>query len=167
VHFLIDSFRDLCFVLMCCLSEHERNAPMFPTRRLAIASFSFLVFGIGFCYAESPSMPLPSSATVVDVTDPEQIHRIISNFQQRLVELGSDRQVTTCDPLIYYYGQVTNTSRRGFSFGGTCVLSGKGPTLHLMMCNDFMIGKFSLKGWGNMNKEHLSHFTRENCPPGG
>jgi hypothetical protein len=128
-----------------------------------------IVCGISPSDAQEPpsSIPPSSSTSVVDVTDPKHIHWIIDNFQQQLIQLGSDRKVTACDSLIQYYGPVTNTARRGYSFGAACVLSGKDRPIHVVMCDDFMVGKFTLGPPGAKDKERLIRFTRDNCPPGG
>jgi hypothetical protein len=137
------------------------------TLMLAIAAAALVASGLSSAYAQEALEANPSSATVVDITDPKQTHRITADFQRRLTELGSDRTVTSCDPLIQYYGPVTNTPRRASSFGAACVLSGKERPIHVVMCDDFMIGKFSLGPPGSANKERLIRFTKDNCPPGG
>jgi hypothetical protein len=126
-----------------------------------------MAVGASPSYSQEPLATALSSAKVANVNEPKQINQIIHNFQQRLVELGSDKQVTACDNLIYYYGQVSHTSRRAVSFGGVCVLSNKGRPLHVMMCNDYMIGKFTLGGTDRHTREGVSRFIKNNCPPGG
>src|ERR1700740_1698414 len=98
----------------------EKKAKLSEAYRITIASTCLIALsGATIAYAQEPS----ATVKVSDVTDLKQVHQLVSNFQERLVDLGSDRKVTECDPLIYYYGPIRNTARRGSSFGGVCSLS--------------------------------------------
>jgi hypothetical protein len=103
---------------------------------------------------------------VLEVTSANQIDDIIHDFQHELTRLGSSSTITACDHVIRLPGEAPEGHE--YSFGADCTLSAVGKqTLHLFMCNDTMVGKFTLGLSGSATRNWIVSFTRKNCPPGG
>ncbi|WP_353413271.1 hypothetical protein [Brucella sp. NBRC 12953] len=100
---------------------------------------------------------------VRDITDAKEISERSDEFAKDLTQLGIAAKLK-CDLLIG-----TQNDNGNESFGGICdmTLAGKKPT-SIMLCNDTMIGKLTVKAFGfSENKNELTAFTNMNCQPGG
>ncbi|TCQ75767.1 hypothetical protein EDF68_11252 [Ochrobactrum sp. BH3] len=101
--------------------------------------------------------------TVRDITDKQEISERAGDFEKDLKQLGIAAKLS-CDLLIGTRGESNDES-----FGAVCdmKISGKEPT-SIMLCNDTMIGKLTIKAFGfSMVKSELAAFTEMNCRPGG
>lgn len=100
---------------------------------------------------------------VRDITDQQEISERASDFESDLNQLGIAAKLN-CDLLIGSQGDSDDES-----FGAICdmKISGKKPT-SIMLCNDTMIGKLTIKAYGfSIDKQELAAFTEANCRSGG
>lgn len=100
---------------------------------------------------------------VRDITNQQEISERAADFESDLKNLGIVTKLK-CDLLIATKGETKDES-----FGAICdmSISGKKPT-SIMLCNDTMIGKLTIKAYGfSKNKNELATFTEMNCQPGG
>ncbi len=100
---------------------------------------------------------------VRDITNQQEISERASDFENDLKYLGISAKLN-CDLLIGTKGETKDES-----FGAICdmTISGQKPT-SVMLCNDTMIGKLTIKAFGfSKNKNELAAFTEMNCQPGG
>ena len=105
---------------------------------------------------------LASSVRVTDITDEQRVTHIIAEFKDGLTRKGFDSHITACDHVVEYV--VQSTSGHDYSYGASCTVA-DGTTF--MMCNDILIGKFTLNKVENSTREKLKEFIHNNCPPGG
>lgn len=100
---------------------------------------------------------------VRDITNKQEISERAADFENDLNQLGIAAKLN-CNLLIGSRGESGHES-----FGALCDMniSGKKPT-SIMLCNDTMIGKLTIKAFGfSENKSELAAFTEMNCRPGG
>lgn len=115
-----------------------------------------LCFNTGTLHAEDakPSFTKVDSASAIDGQR--------ADFNQSLKRLGFTRELSSCKILIKLHQDI-----RDESFGGICALSGT-PAQDVLVCDDTMVGKFTLKAWGFAETpEEAVAFTQANCPGGG
>lgn len=120
---------------------------------------SFVTAGLIFLNAAVADEP----SKVRDITGANEISERSNEFANDLKALGIEAKLK-CGLLI---GTQNETGQE--SFGGICdmTLAGKKPT-SIMLCNDTMIGKLTIKAFGfSENKNELAAFTNMNCQPGG
>ena len=85
-----------------------------------------------------------------------------AGFNKSLKRLGFTEELSSCKILIELRQDV-----RDGSFGGICTLNGT-PVRDVLVCDDTMVGKFTIKAWGFAETpEDVAAFTRVNCPGGG
>jgi len=54
------------------------------------------------------------------------------------------------------------------TYGAVCKFSGEGKPRDILICDDTLIGKLTIKAWGYAQTEReVLDFTKANCPPGG
>jgi hypothetical protein len=114
-----------------------------------------------------------ATAIVREVTDAQELERIRNDLQRELIRLGSTGQLTDCDHVI----EVDSIHEAGhdeglaaghdWSYGAACNLRLTSRNLQFFMCNDTMVGKFTMTSSGTPERRWLVRFIRENCPPGG
>lgn len=82
-------------------------------------------------------------------------------FQRSLKELGINGKLTACDLMVEL---IEDKGGRDQSYGAVCKLNNR----TVMICDDTMIGKLTLKLSGfAITGDDLADFTKENCPRGG
>ena len=97
-----------------------------------------------------------------DVVEPTEVRRQVHDFEQSLKGLGI-RGKLDCS-LIIELVQATPDH----SFGAICEVAAGQPRRTIMVCDDTMIGKFTLKSSGfAVDRAALAEFTRANSPGGG
>ena len=97
------------------------------------------------------------------VTDPARIQRQTRDFEKSLNALGVRGQLR-CAHMV----EVLPNSGRDTSYGAICELKEARSSQAVMVCDDTMIGKFTVKTSGfAISDDELISFTRANCPPGG
>ncbi|GLQ50750.1 hypothetical protein ACFFJT_05555 [Dyella flava] len=85
-----------------------------------------------------------------------------AKFNQSLKRLGLTHEFSSCKMLVELHQDVGDES-----FGGICTLNGT-PMRDILVCDDTMIGKFTIKAWGFAETfEEVAAFTQTNCPGGG
>ncbi|MGC1549105.1 MAG: hypothetical protein WA777_11305 [Rhodanobacter sp.] len=85
-----------------------------------------------------------------------------ADFNRSLKRLGFAEELGSCKLLVKLHQDV-----RDDSFGGICSLGGT-PARDVLVCDDTMIGKFTIKAWGFAETaDEVATFTRLNCPGGG
>jgi hypothetical protein len=83
-------------------------------------------------------------------------------FNQSLKRLGFTEELSSCKILVELHQDV-----RDGSFGGICTLTST-PARDVLVCDDTMIGKFTIKAWGFAETpDDVAAFTQANCPGGG
>ena len=103
--------------------------------------------------------------SVADVTDQKHISHVVSSFQSQLSRLGFT-SIVACDhvtQLRYQY----ESGRPGYSYGASCTISNGSHKLSVLICDDMMIGKFTLGGSERRTRDGIANFIEKNCPPGG
>jgi hypothetical protein len=84
-----------------------------------------------------------------------------AEFQSSLAVFGIPGELSACDLMVEV---IDHRGGRDRSLGAICMLNGK----PIMVCNDTMIGKFTLKLSGfALTADSLVDFTANNCPRGG
>jgi hypothetical protein len=114
--------------------------------------------------AQTDQSDLPANVKLRDVKLPAEKARILSSLQVSLTHIGLDAKVGECSLMIDYLQDLP--SGKDSSFGAVCEVTSSRDTVNIAMCDDWMIGKFTLTP-GSMNREQLGIFIESNCPPGG
>jgi hypothetical protein len=116
---------------------------------------------------ESP----PAVATFWEITDAARLNEVRASFQAELDRLGVNGKLIDCGHAVEVSSirEAASDVAGGhdLSYGASCTLDVGTHRLWLLMCNDTMVGKFTMTSWGGVSRERLVHFIRENCPPGG
>ena len=96
------------------------------------------------------------------VSDPVRAQRQVRSFERSLAEMGV-RGRLRCSEIIELVQDSPD-----YSFGAICELASGTSRKTIMLCDDTMIGKFTVKTSGfATDRESLVAFTRANCPGGG
>jgi hypothetical protein len=133
-----------------------------PGRLLALAAI--LAMAPGVRAAQPEEGPLPAGVRLQDVSLPDERAKIIASLQEGLDQIGFDARIGQCDLIVAYFDDLGAV--RDSSYGADCaVRSAKGP-LSLVMCDDWLVGEFTLAP-GAMRRDQLGRFIRNNCPPRG
>ena len=95
------------------------------------------------------------------VTSKEDRLAQMADFQRSLRDVGISGELTACDLMIEV---IDDRGGRDRSLGAICKLDGR----TIMVCDDTMIGKLTLKLYGfAVTAKDVSDFTADNCPSGG
>ncbi|HEY1880170.1 MAG TPA: hypothetical protein VGG68_09580 [Caulobacteraceae bacterium] len=138
------------------MSARNSVLPVFILAIVALAP------GARAAQADDPALPAGVRLEVVSL--PVEKTRIIASLQEGLGQIGLDAKIDQCELILDYFDD--RGSGRDSSYGADCtVTSAKGPE-SLVMCDDWMVGKFTLAP-GAMPRDRLGRFIRDNCPPGG
>jgi len=96
------------------------------------------------------------------VDDPSVVEAQRVNFNQSLKRLGLPEAIHACKLVIQLLPASGDPS-----YGAICSLDGPKPS-DVLVCDDSMVGKFTLKAWGfGESAKNAAQFTQENCPSGG
>lgn len=119
------------------------------------------VMAAGLIFSTAPV--LAETLKVRDITDQQEISERAGDFESDLNQLGIATKLN-CDLLIGSKGESNYES-----FGAVCDMNISGKkTTSIMLCNDTMIGKLTIKAFGfSKDKSELAAFTEMNCRPGG
>ena len=97
-----------------------------------------------------------------DVVDAREVQRHTRDFEKSLATLGILGRLR-CSMVIELV-----ESTPDYSYGGICDLTVGRERRTIMVCDDTMVGKFTLKVSGfAIDRGELASFTRANCPGGG
>lgn len=69
-----------------------------------------------------------------------------------------------CHHAIYYY---QDGAGHDSSYGAICAVAKGGVRKDWMMCNDWMVGKFTVTGQFEPTLDAVEKFVHDHCPPGG
>lgn len=97
-----------------------------------------------------------------DVVNAREVQRHTRDFEKSLGTLGVPGRLR-CSMVIELV-----QSTPDYSYGGICDLTAGRERRTIMVCDDTMVGKFTLKVSGfAIDRRELASFTRANCPGGG
>ena len=113
--------------------------------------------------AQDGPPPPNRELTVTDIVDPQRRAYIITDFQRQLARLGSASSVT-CGGFLEVRDA---TVRRDYSYGASCTVTNGSRRVSALMCNDYLVGHFTLGGSDSASRVGISRFVEKNCPPGG
>jgi MFS-type transporter involved in bile tolerance (Atg22 family) len=127
---------------------------------------SFRLFVVFFLTANIISFSFASSEDSLfrKITNPEEVKSIMSSFQQNIVRIGSNAKIIKCDNIIRYIP--LRKSGRDTSYGAHCNVDIQGKVSTFFMCDDEMIGKFTLQSSGTLSEDWIHNLIKTNCPPG-
>ncbi len=104
------------------------------------------------------------SARIIDVNSQTEKSDIVSIFQKDLHRIGYSATIDGCDIAIDYFENMP--SGRDSSVGAVCRIRSANVSASLIMCDDRLVGKFTLAP-GTASRDELADFIGRNCPPGG
>jgi hypothetical protein len=97
------------------------------------------------------------------VTDAAEIQRQTRDFEKSLGSLGVRAQLR-CTHMV----AVLPNAGRDTGYGAICEFKDAKSSRTVMLCDDIMIGKFTVKTSGfAVSDDEVVSFTKANCPPGG
>ena len=124
---------------------------------LAISLISLLSASHSFGQSDK----LAQEGKIYELTDEVQLRPLIENFQQNLSALIPDTRIQACFDATQYLSQ---DGGRDGSCGAACYVKTRDETRTLMMCNDVLVGDFTLKMSGfAITRDFVIEFTRMNC----
>lgn len=98
------------------------------------------------------------------IIEPTRIEQIRTDWEGDIDRLGLKGQLSNCQLMV----QATFEGTRDESYGGMCSFNGGNQPRQILICNDTMIGKLTIKAWGFAETpSDVLEFTRKNCPAGG
>lgn len=127
-------------------------------RRLALIGAALL----GLVSA-AQAQGLPAGVRVEPVSLPDGQSKIRASLQQDLDQIGFPARIAQCELVLDYFDD--RGSGRDSSYGAVGDLSLGARTIRLTMCDDWLIGRFTLRP-GSMTADRLGRFIADNCPPG-
>jgi hypothetical protein len=105
------------------------------------------------------------AVSVTEVTNPSHIKYILGSLERELNRLLPDSRIIACNHVTEVV--VEQLAGHDYSYGGSCTISAGGRESTLTLCDDDMIGKFTVTGPGISTREGIGLFIINNCPPGG
>lgn len=127
-----------------------------------ILLFFGLIPGI---YATPAAINVEEDRAFRDVDTPEEIEKIIKDFQESANITGLNIQVLACDNAVIFYGY--ENYGRDYSYGASCKVQIGEQKRTLFMCDDVMVGKFAIQTTGTRSKDWIRNLIKNTCPPGG
>ena len=131
-----------------------------PRWRLVIIALA--TAAITTCATASSEDDIPPGTSITPVVNAFARAKIIADLNRSLARLGKGVRIVSCSQ-IYDYVQPM-PSGHDTSFGAICKLRSGAEVL---MCDDRMVGKFSMTEAFSGGTETVGIFTALNCPPGG
>jgi hypothetical protein len=113
----------------------------------------------------SAQSALPDAVRLAEVTDQSGIERITTEFRRDLKSVGSKATITRCTHVVDFVQDMP--SGHDSSFGAICAVNDGGMEKHWLMCDDWMIGKFTATDGFIPTTEGVGEFIYVHCPPGG
>lgn len=130
----------------------------------AVAISAILALAPGGHSAQADEAALPASVRLEVVSLPDQRAKIVASLQESLDQIGLAAKIDRCELIVAYFDDLG--SGRDSSYGADCAVTSAKGSESLVMCDDWMVGKFTLAP-GAMTRDELGRFIRNNCPPGG
>jgi uncharacterized protein len=110
---------------------------------------------------------LYSNADVTIVSDKDDLKKYISDLQESISEINASAKIISCDRVVLS----NKNSGEDKIYGAACYVDvGAVKKINVLMCDDTMVGKFTLKNqysWRTSSLSVISSFVVNNCPPGG
>lgn len=107
----------------------------------------------------------PKTVRITEVTDQAYIGRIITSLQGDLRSVGSKVTITRCTHVIDFVEDMP--FGHDSSFGAICLVNDGGTEKQWLMCDDWMVGKFTATDQFTPTTEEIGEFIYNHCPPGG
>ena len=98
------------------------------------------------------------------VNDPVETERIRADWERELIRLGMNGRLSNCRLMlkVFYEGM------KDESYGAVCSFDGGNQPRDILICDDTLVGKLTIKAWGYAESEpRVLSFTKANCPAGG
>jgi hypothetical protein len=138
---------------------------------LPAATLSFSLMGLALslilwppAYAQSPPQSSGGVTVVVESQTVKRFTRALQGSLRRLIPRG---KIVSCEIVV----RSDEPSGQDEIYGGSCFVStGRPKPIRLLMCDDTMVGKFTLTTqyfWGTPPLDVIGSFVRANCPAGG
>lgn len=126
-----------------------------------IETKKLILFLICFCFVHL-SFADEASYRTRNLGDSIEIERQSDVFKHSLASIGLKAELQ-CFMMIEL-----SQGGRDRSYGAICDIQGSMPHRTIMVCDDTMIGKLTIKSYGfALDEGELIKFTRLNCPNGG
>jgi hypothetical protein len=98
------------------------------------------------------------------VKDAVQIERIRADWQRELQRLGMRGSLSHCQLMI----EAVYENTKDGSYGAVCRFDGGNGPRDIMLCDDTLVGKLTIRAWGfALAEDNVLEFTKRNCPAGG
>jgi hypothetical protein len=110
----------------------------------------------------------PRSGTGVAVVENDiDQERFKRELERSLRNIFSDAKILSCEVVV----RSDEPSGEDVIYGASCLVStGTAKAVRLLMCDDTMVGKFTMTSayfWGAPPLQTIGAFVRNNCPAGG
>ena len=123
--------------------------------------FSLAITAVTPTMAESGGIGAPTSDQVTDLA---QVNAVTADFQRSMETFGVTGQLSDCRMMV----KILPVMGRGTSYGAICNVNNAKHLRPILICDDTMVGKFTIKAWGFAETlDQVKYFTTANCPPGG
>lgn len=144
----------------------DANTPRLKTRTLALLFLCGIFSFQSLAAVNNDSLPTVSAPTIriSEVVDQKRIEYIISQLQQQLSLIGANSGIVRCDHVMELTEQIGG---HDYSYGASCIISNGNHQRSVLLCNDNLVGKFTLGGSDSRTAEGVGRFIKNNCPPGG
>jgi len=117
--------------------------------------------GMQTSVAQAQTLAVQDKVHLISQLDEEK--SLTDQFRQNFIELGFPIKDIQCTNFVEL-----SQDGKDRSFGGYCHISSASKQREVMVCDDTMIGKFTIKAWGFASSvDDLSEFIKNNCPGGG
>jgi hypothetical protein len=98
------------------------------------------------------------------VNNPELVERTRAEWQSELQALGMKGNLANCQLMV----ETTYENTKDESYVAVCSFDGGSRSREIMLCEDVLVGKLTIKAWGfAITKDSVLDFTKRNCPAGG
>ncbi|MFZ1988463.1 MAG: hypothetical protein WAW96_01710 [Alphaproteobacteria bacterium] len=95
-----------------------------------------------------------------DETRPEVLTERAKSFEADLHKLGFSGTVKSCSHMVVL---AVGVKGGDFVYGAVCNVAASGKTKQLLLCNDEMVGNFTLTSTFSATRDAIAEFTRRNC----
>ncbi len=98
------------------------------------------------------------------VNDPVETEGVRAEWEKDFIRLGMKGRISNCRLML----QVFYEGMKDKSYGAVCSFDGGNQPRDILICDDTLVGKLTIKAWGYAESEpNVLSFTKANCPAGG